>query len=145
MSKGSPISPSLMATKSAGAPKAPDRVERPADAAVDIAAASPVIGPNNVVPPTVMTGSHAIVRSLEELGVDDIFGLPGGAILPTYDPLMASRMNHVLVRHEQGAGHAAQGYAMVTGRVGVLPQTDPDVLTRLRELVHAETAVATPA
>jgi acetolactate synthase I/II/III large subunit len=132
MSKGSPISPSLMATKSAGAHKAPERVERPADAGVDTAAAvSPVLGPNNVVPPTVMTGSQAIVRSLEELGVDDIFGLPGGAILPTYDPLMASRMNHVLVRHEQGAGHAAQGYAMVTGRVGVCIATSGPGATNL--------------
>jgi acetolactate synthase-1/2/3 large subunit len=132
MSKGSPISPSLMATKSAGAPKAPERADRTADAGVDHAAAvSPVLGPNNVVPPTVMTGSQAIVRSLEELGVDDIFGLPGGAILPTYDPLMASRMNHVLVRHEQGAGHAAQGYAMVTGRVGVCIATSGPGATNL--------------
>lgn len=131
MSKGSPISPSLMATKSAGASKASDRVERPADAAVDTAAVSPVLGPNNVVPPTVMTGSEAIVRALEELGVKDIFGLPGGAILPTYDPLMASRMNHVLVRHEQGAGHAAQGYAMVTGRVGVCIATSGPGATNL--------------
>ncbi len=132
MSKGSPISPALMAAKSAGAPKAPERVERPADAAVDIAAAvSAVLGPNNVVPPTAMTGSQAIVRSLEELGVEDIFGLPGGAILPTYDPLMASRMNHILVRHEQGAGHAAQGYAMVTGRVGVCIATSGPGATNL--------------
>lgn len=134
MSKGSPISPSLMATKSAGAAKAPERADRTADQAVvvaDLAAASPVLGPNNVVPPTVMTGSQAIVRSLEELGVDDIFGLPGGAILPTYDPLMASSMNHVLVRHEQGAGHAAQGYAMVTGRVGVCIATSGPGATNL--------------
>ncbi|WP_131682557.1 acetolactate synthase large subunit [Pseudarthrobacter sp. YALA5] len=131
MSKGSPISPSLMATKSAGAPKAPDRTDRTADAVVELAALSPVLGPNNVVPPTVMTGSEAIVRSLEELGVDDIFGLPGGAILPTYDPLMASNMNHVLVRHEQGAGHAAQGYAMVTGRVGVCIATSGPGATNL--------------
>lgn len=131
MSKGSPISPSLMATKSAGAPKAPDRADRTADAVVELAAVSPVLGPNNVVPPTVMTGSEAIVRSLEELGVDDIFGLPGGAILPTYDPLMASNMNHVLVRHEQGAGHAAQGYAMVTGRVGVCIATSGPGATNL--------------
>ncbi|MET4094703.1 acetolactate synthase large subunit [Arthrobacter sp. UYCu712] len=131
MSKGSPISPSLMATKSAGAHKASERVERPAGAGVDTAAVSPVLGPNNVVPPTVMTGSQAIVRSLEELGVDDIFGLPGGAILPTYDPLMASRMNHILVRHEQGAGHAAQGYAMVTGRVGVCIATSGPGATNL--------------
>jgi acetolactate synthase-1/2/3 large subunit len=121
-----------MASKSAGAAKAPERVDKPADAGVDTAAAaSPVLGPNNVVPPTVMTGSEAIVRSLEELGVDDIFGLPGGAILPTYDPLMASKMNHVLVRHEQGAGHAAQGYAMVTGRVGVCIATSGPGATNL--------------
>ena len=134
MSKGSPISPSLMATKSAGAAKAPERADRTADQAAvvaDLAAASPVLGPNNVVPPMVMTGSQAIVRSLEELGVDDIFGLPGGAILPTYDPLMASSMNHVLVRHEQGAGHAAQGYAMVTGRVGVCIATSGPGATNL--------------
>ncbi|MGY4540392.1 acetolactate synthase-1/2/3 large subunit [Arthrobacter sp. UYNi723] len=134
MSKGSPISPSLMATKSAGAPKAPERADRTADQAAvvaDLAAVSPVLGPNNVVPPTVMTGSQAIVRSLEELGVDDIFGLPGGAILPTYDPLMASSMNHILVRHEQGAGHAAQGYAMVTGRVGVCIVTSGPGATNL--------------
>ncbi|SLK08075.1 acetolactate synthase large subunit [Arthrobacter sp. P2b] len=134
MSKGSPISPSLMATKSTGATKAPERADRTADHAAvvaDLAAVSPVLGPNNVVPPTVMTGSQAIVRSLEELGVDDIFGLPGGAILPTYDPLMASTMNHVLVRHEQGAGHAAQGYAMVTGRVGVCIATSGPGATNL--------------
>ncbi|GAB5077282.1 acetolactate synthase large subunit [Arthrobacter sp. AD-310] len=134
MSKGSPISPSLLATKSTGATKAPERADRTADHAAvvaDLAAASPVLGPNNVVPPTVMTGSQAIVRSLEELGVDDIFGLPGGAILPTYDPLMASTMNHVLVRHEQGAGHAAQGYAMVTGRVGVCIATSGPGATNL--------------
>jgi acetolactate synthase-1/2/3 large subunit len=134
MSKGSPISPSLLATKSAGATKAPERADRTADHAAvvaDLAAVSPVLGPNNVVPPTVMTGSQAIVRSLEELGVDDIFGLPGGAILPTYDPLMASTMNHVLVRHEQGAGHAAQGYAMVTGRVGVCIATSGPGATNL--------------
>ncbi len=133
MSKGSPISPSLMAAKSAGAHKAPEKVDRTAEAVVVDAAAplSPVLGPNTVVPPTVMSGSQAIVRSLEELGVDDIFGLPGGAILPTYDPLMASKMNHVLVRHEQGAGHAAQGYAMVTGRVGVCIATSGPGATNL--------------
>lgn len=66
-----------------------------------------------------MTGAEAIVRSLENLGVTDIFGLPGGAILPTYDPLMDSKLNHILVRHEQGAGHAAEGYAISSGKVGV--------------------------
>lgn len=66
-----------------------------------------------------MTGAEAIVRSLENLGVTDVFGLPGGAILPTYDPLMDSKLNHILVRHEQGAGHAAEGYAISSGKVGV--------------------------
>ena len=68
---------------------------------------------------TCMTGAEAIVASLEALGVTDVFGMPGGAILPTYDPLMASTsVRHILVRHEQGAGHAAEGYALATGKVG---------------------------
>ena len=68
---------------------------------------------------TRMTGAEAIVASLEALGVTDVFGMPGGAILPTYDPLMASTsIRHILVRHEQGAGHAAEGYAVATGKVG---------------------------
>ena len=68
---------------------------------------------------TRMTGAEAIVASLEALGVTDVFGMPGGAILPTYDPLMASTsVRHILVRHEQGAGHAAEGYAVATGKVG---------------------------
>ena len=59
-----------------------------------------------------LTGAQAVVRSLELLGVTDVFGLPGGAILPVYDPLMDSTaLRHILVRHEQGAGHAAEGYA----------------------------------
>ncbi|MGN6403661.1 acetolactate synthase large subunit, partial [Sinomonas sp.] len=123
MSKGTPISPSLMASKPSAA-KAADSVD-------SVDSASAVLGPNRVVEPTEMTGSEAIVRSLEELGVDDVFGLPGGAILPTYDPLMASKINHVLVRHEQGAGHAAQGYAMVTGRVGVCIATSGPGATNL--------------
>ena len=67
----------------------------------------------------VMTGAQAIVNTLEALGVTDVFGMPGGAILPTYDPLMSSSLHHILVRHEQGAGHAAQGYALASGKVGV--------------------------
>jgi acetolactate synthase-1/2/3 large subunit len=63
---------------------------------------------------------QAVVRSLELLGVTDVFGLPGGAILPVYDPLMDStELRHILVRHEQGAGHAAEGYASASGKVGV--------------------------
>lgn len=79
-----------------------------------------------------MTGAQALVRSLEEIGVTDIFGMPGGAILPFYDPLLASeKIRHVLVRHEQGAGHAAEGYAMATGRVGVCVATSGPGATNL--------------
>jgi acetolactate synthase-1/2/3 large subunit len=66
-----------------------------------------------------LTGAQALVRSLEQQGVDVVFGLPGGAILPAYDPIRSSSLRHVLVRHEQGAGHAAEGYAWATGRPGV--------------------------
>lgn len=66
-----------------------------------------------------ITGAQAVVKSLEALGVTDIFGMPGGAIIPVYDALMdSSKLNVVLIRHEQGAGHAAEGYAITTGRVG---------------------------
>ncbi len=65
-----------------------------------------------------MTGAEAIVRSLEMLGVEEVFGMPGGAILPTYDPLMDSKIRHILIRHEQGAGHAAEGFAVSSGKVG---------------------------
>lgn len=81
---------------------------------------------------TVMTGAQAVIRSLEELGVTTVFGLPGGAILPTYDPLFAStKLNHILVRHEQGAGHAAEGYAAATGEVGVCIATSGPGATNL--------------
>ena len=80
----------------------------------------------------VMTGAAALVRALEDVGVTDIFGMPGGAILPFYDPLLASeKIRHVLVRHEQGAGHAAEGYALVTGRVGVCVATSGPGATNL--------------
>ena len=80
----------------------------------------------------VLTGAQAIVRSLELLGVDTIFGLPGGAILPTYDPLMDSKkIRHILVRHEQGAGHAAEGYASASGRLGVCLATSGPGATNL--------------
>jgi acetolactate synthase-1/2/3 large subunit len=80
----------------------------------------------------VLTGAAAIVRSLEMLGVEHIFGLPGGAILPTYDPLMDStKIRHILVRHEQGAGHAAEGYASASGRLGVCIATSGPGATNL--------------
>src|SRR5579863_3535735 len=66
-----------------------------------------------------LSGAQALIKSLEMQGVDVMFGLPGGAILPVYDPIIDSSIRHVLVRHEQGAGHMAEGYAMVTGRPGV--------------------------
>ncbi len=66
-----------------------------------------------------ITGAQALIKSLEMQGVEVVFGLPGGAILPVYDPIIDSPIRHILVRHEQGAGHAAEGYAQVTGRPGV--------------------------
>ncbi|MXG88140.1 acetolactate synthase large subunit [Nocardioides sp. YIM 123512] len=78
-----------------------------------------------------ITGAQSLVTSLEAAGVTDIFGIPGGAILPAYDPLMDSSIRHILVRHEQGAGHAAQGYASATGRVGVCMATSGPGATNL--------------
>ena len=70
-----------------------------------------------------VTGAQALFKSLEGEGVDIVFGIPGGAILPAYDPLLDSSVRHVLCRHEQGAGHAAEGYAWATGKVGVAMAT----------------------
>ena len=68
-----------------------------------------------------MTGAEMIVEALKDQGVDTIFGYPGGAVLPIYDALFQQEtVQHVLVRHEQGAAHAAEGYARSTGKVGVL-------------------------
>ncbi|MFC4493921.1 acetolactate synthase large subunit [Streptomyces ovatisporus] len=82
--------------------------------------------------PVEMTGAQSLIRSLEESGTDTVFGIPGGAILPAYDPMMDSaRVRHVLVRHEQGAGHAATGYAQATGKVGVCMATSGPGATNL--------------
>jgi acetolactate synthase-1/2/3 large subunit len=79
-----------------------------------------------------ITGAQALVRSLERVGADVVFGIPGGAILPAYDPLYDStRVRHILVRHEQGAGHAAEGYAQATGKVGVCIATSGPGATNL--------------
>nr|WP_304047937.1 acetolactate synthase large subunit [Jatrophihabitans endophyticus] len=79
-----------------------------------------------------MTGAQALVRSLEQVGADVVFGIPGGAILPAYDPLYDStKVRHVLVRHEQGAGHAAEGYAQASGKVGVCMATSGPGATNL--------------
>ncbi len=82
--------------------------------------------------PEILTGSGAILRTLEMLGVKDVFGLPGGAIMPFYDELMASTaVRHILVRHEQGAGHAAEGYAVASGGIGVAIATSGPGATNL--------------
>ncbi|MEY9857334.1 acetolactate synthase-1/2/3 large subunit [Catenulispora sp. GAS73] len=79
-----------------------------------------------------ISGAASLIRSLEESGVDTVFGIPGGAILPAYDPLLDStRLRHILVRHEQGAGHAATGYAQATGKVGVCMATSGPGATNL--------------
>ncbi len=89
-----------------------------------------VPGPRIVDEP--MTGAQSLVRSLEEIGCEVVFGLPGGTILPAYDPLLDStKVRHILVRHEQGAGHAATGYAQATGRVGVCMATSGPGATNL--------------
>ncbi|MDQ1644709.1 MAG: acetolactate synthase large subunit, partial [Cryptosporangiaceae bacterium] len=81
---------------------------------------------------TPVTGAQSLVRSLESAGVEVVFGIPGGAILPAYDPLYDSTtVRHVLVRHEQGAGHAAEGYAQATGKVGVCMATSGPGATNL--------------
>ena len=77
------------------------------------------------------TGAEALVGTLERLGVEHIFGLPGGAVLPLYDALYGADVRHILVRHEQGAGHAAQGYAAATGKVGVCMATSGPGATNL--------------
>jgi acetolactate synthase-1/2/3 large subunit len=106
-----------MATAASAVPRPPGRpTPRPTRPAV----AEPV------------TGAESLVKSLERSGVEVVFGIPGGAILPAYDPLMDSRsVRHILVRHEQGAGHAAQGYAQATGRVGVCMATSGPGATNL--------------
>ncbi|WP_449384966.1 acetolactate synthase large subunit [Cellulomonas soli] len=126
---------------------APPRTPSPAAPHVTapVRAAAPAAAPAPTVPltgtsgataravgPEKLLGAASIVRSLEEAGTEVVFGIPGGAILPTYDPLMDStRMRHILVRHEQGAGHAATGYAQATGRVGVCIATSGPGATNL--------------
>lgn len=98
----------------------------------DTAPAVPRPPARNSAQAPVLTGAEAVVRSLELLGAHDVFGLPGGAILPAYDALMsANSLNHILVRHEQGAGHAAEGYASASGRPGVAIATSGPGATNL--------------
>ncbi|WP_274518776.1 acetolactate synthase large subunit [Streptomonospora alba] len=88
--------------------------------------------PKDLVMTEQMTGAQSLIRSLEHAGVDVVFGIPGGAILPAYDPLYDSaNVRHILMRHEQGAGHAAEGYAYATGRPGVCMATSGPGATNL--------------
>jgi acetolactate synthase I/II/III large subunit len=117
----------------------PRPAEAPPSAPPQVAAAVPAPGPAE--PPRVQatspgkvraTGAQALVYALERVGADVVFGIPGGAVLPAYDPLLDSKLiRHVLVRHEQGAGHAATGYAQATGRVGVCMATSGPGATNL--------------
>nr|WP_206024797.1 acetolactate synthase large subunit [Rhodococcus sp. 14C212] len=105
---------------------------KPGAAAPSPAAAATQSGNRRQVAPERVTGAQSVVRALEELEVDTVFGIPGGAILPVYDPLFDSRkVRHVLVRHEQGAGHAATGYAQASGKVGVCMATSGPGATNL--------------
>ncbi|WP_320065129.1 acetolactate synthase large subunit [Micromonospora sp. RTGN7] len=104
-------------------PAAADQVAPPASVP-----AAPGVGQTV---PAQISGAGSLVRSLEALGVDVVFGIPGGAILPAYDPLYDSAVRHILVRHEQGAGHAATGYAQATGKVGVCMATSGPGATNL--------------
>ncbi|OBK95736.1 acetolactate synthase large subunit [Mycobacterium sp. 1165178.9] len=108
----------------------PDAADIATDAAKPAAKSAP--GKPKRIGPEQLTGAQSVIRSLEELGVEVIFGIPGGAVLPVYDPLFDSKkLRHVLVRHEQGAGHAASGYAHATGKVGVCMATSGPGATNL--------------
>jgi acetolactate synthase I/II/III large subunit len=124
--KGSGPSPRDLAARAAGASSAPSSgPAQPASPRSEPTQAGPASG-------TKMSGAAALVATLEQLGVDVVFGIPGGAILPLYDPLFDSpSVRHILVRHEQGAGHAAAGYAQVTGRPGVCMATSGPGATNL--------------
>src|ERR1700710_590723 len=86
-----------------------------------------------------MTGAEMIVEALKDQGVEHVFGYPGGAVLPIYDALFGqNQVRHVLVRHEQGAAHAAEGYARSTGKVGVMLVTSgPGATNAITGLTHA--------
>jgi acetolactate synthase-1/2/3 large subunit len=110
----------------------PETLAQRAPAAVASAASTGAVSPPAVTAVNQPTsGAGSLVKSLEALGVEVAFGIPGGAVLPAYDPLYDSSVRHILVRHEQGAGHAATGYAQATGRVGVCIATSGPGATNL--------------
>ena len=110
---------------------APPALPTPADLAYHARRKPPAEAGGPVIAPVECTGAQSLVRSLEAIGVDTVFGIPGGAILPAYDPLMESSVRHILVRHEQGAGHAAEGYASASGKIGVCMATSGPGATNL--------------
>src|SRR6516165_7699349 len=113
------------------APSAPPASPTPSAAAPD-APQTDTAQATIPAPKAKVTGAQALVMALERVGVDVVFGIPGGAVLPAYDPLLDSKkIRHILVRHEQGAGHAATGYAQATGRVGVCMATSGPGATNL--------------
>jgi acetolactate synthase-1/2/3 large subunit len=124
-------SPLDIPARGAAAKPAPSRPPAPAQPA---AAAQPA-APQPATPPATavkVTGAQALVLAMERVGVEVVFGIPGGAVLPAYDPLLDSKqIRHILVRHEQGAGHAAAGYAQATGRTGVCMATSGPGATNL--------------
>ena len=118
----------------AGQPGAeqPGAAQPPRPDGAPASAASPPAAAASTAVKTTVTGAQALVMALERVGVEVVFGIPGGAVLPAYDPLLDSeRIRHILVRHEQGAGHAATGYAQATGRTGVCMATSGPGATNL--------------
>ncbi|WP_104523171.1 acetolactate synthase large subunit [Blastococcus atacamensis] len=120
-----------MTTTPTEAPGAETATREAAEALTGVETTARSVAESAAQPATGITGAQSLVRSLEAVGVDVVFGIPGGAILPLYDPLFDSKVRHVLVRHEQGAGHAATGYAQATGRVGVCMATSGPGATNL--------------
>jgi acetolactate synthase I/II/III large subunit len=113
-------------------PKGPVPGPPPRPAHPSALASTASVTPQAATAPQQCTGAQSLVRSLEAVGVELVFGIPGGAVLPAYDPLLDStKVRHVLVRHEQGAGHAAEGYAQATGKVGVCMATSGPGATNL--------------
>lgn len=127
MTRPTPETLANSARRARAAVEAPHDVDQPRPAATPTVPAVRTPAPA----PAQVSGAGSLVRSLEALGVEVIFGIPGGAILPAYDPLYDSTVRHILVRHEQGAGHAATGYAQATGRVGVCVATSGPGATNL--------------
>jgi acetolactate synthase-1/2/3 large subunit len=127
-------SPLDIPARGAAQKPAPSKPPAPAQPAVaSQSAASPPAAPRAAATVTVkVTGAQALVLAMERVGVEVVFGIPGGAVLPAYDPLLDSKqIRHILVRHEQGAGHAAAGYAQATGRTGVCMATSGPGATNL--------------